>query len=179
MRILWTTSSKIFIISYELNESVYRISACDPACTSVSWKVVGDKLTLELLGTPVDLFLNICGCLRVIGIIFRYTVLHLPREVRIISIKEGLNCSIWRRKTLPDSYDKLVSASNTKIVLKELLNLTNLEIVLVLKQALSSGCQCQLSLSFTFRQLFFIYEFNSPHWTWVQCRSDMVAGSEN
>lgn len=101
MRILWTTSSKIFIISYELNESVYRNSACDPACTSVSWKVVGDKLTLELLGTPVDLFLNIHGCLRVIGIIFRYTVLHLPREVRIISFKEGLNCSIWRREEKP------------------------------------------------------------------------------
>lgn len=82
MRILWTRSSKIFIISHGLNKSVYRISACDPACTSVLWKVVEDKLALELLGTPVDLFLNTRGCLRVIGIIFRYTVLYLPREVR-------------------------------------------------------------------------------------------------
>lgn len=34
-------------------------------------------------------------------------------------------------------------------------------------KALSSGCQCRLLFLFTFTQLSFIREFNSPHWPWA------------
>lgn len=79
----------MFRIAHELSESACRISACDPACTSVLWKAVEDKLTLESLGTHVALFLNTLCLLTGVGTIFRYTVLHSSREVRKMRVKQA------------------------------------------------------------------------------------------
>lgn len=78
----------MFRISHEFSECVCRISVCDPVCTSLLWKVVEVKLSLELLGTHVALFLNALSFLRGVGIIFRYAVLHSSREVRKMRVKQ-------------------------------------------------------------------------------------------
>lgn len=71
---------------------------------------------------------------------------------------------------LLDNYNKLVLGSNTITVLKKWLNFDwswDCASPKTFPKALSSGCQCQLLFLFSFKQLFFIYEFNSPHWTWA------------